>query len=117
MIQGIYSVKDLKAGAFAPPFFMPRDEAAVRAFSDAVLGGDSLMVRHPEDFVLFRLGDYDDNLGLVAGLEQPLQLYAAAKVVQDHMSRQPPLPMDPPRANGAAGDVAGVTQAMEEANG
>lgn len=118
MIQGIYSVKDLKAGAFAPPFFMPRDEAAIRAFGDAVQGGDTLMIRHPEDFALYCLGEFDDNLGLVAGLETPKLLATAQGILEQRRARQPELPLDEalaragspsPAMNGAASADAGVT--------
>lgn len=94
MIQGIYSVKDLKAGAFAPPFFQPRDEAAMRAFADAVTDGDSMLRRHPEDYVLYCLGEYDDNLGIVAGLEHPKLLATAQGVLEAALRREPPLPLD-----------------------
>lgn len=100
MIQGIYSVKDLKAGAFAPPFFQPRDEAAIRAFSDAVTDGDSMLRRHPEDFALYCLGQFDDNLGLVAGEEQPKLLATAQGLLEAKLRREPPLPLD--TAMGAA---------------
>lgn len=94
MIQGIYSVKDLKAGAFAPPFFQPRDESAVRAFSDAITDGDSMLRRHPEDFALYCLGEYDDNLGIVAGLEHPKLLATAQGLLDAKRLREPALPLD-----------------------
>lgn len=94
MIQCIYFIKDAKSGAFAPPFFQPRDEAAMRAFSDAVLDGESLLRRHPEDFALYNLGEFDDNLGLVAGVEQPKLLVTAQAVIDLHRARQPSLPLE-----------------------
>lgn len=111
MINGIYSVKDLKAGAFALPFFQARDEAAIRSFSDAVQHGDELLRRHPEDFALYCLGEFDDNLGIVAGLETPKLLATAAGVLQEALRRAPPLPMEDAlsRANGAATGLSEVT--------
>lgn len=63
MILKVYGIRDLKAGAFAPPFFMPREEMAVRAFSDAISDPQHPMSRHPSDYHLFYLGDYDDDSG------------------------------------------------------
>lgn len=100
MIQGVYAVKDLKAGAFAPPFFFPRDEAALRAFSDAIQGGDNLMVRHPEDFHLYRLGAYDDNVGSIQGLEAPKLLATALGVIENLRALQPGLPLEGDQSNG-----------------
>lgn len=65
MILGIYAIKDLKAAAFTPPFFQPRQEVAVRAFSDAIGDRDHPMSRHPEDYHLFYLGDFNDATGSV----------------------------------------------------
>lgn len=94
MMLVVYSVRDFKSGAFAPPFFSPRDESAVRAFADAVLGGDGYMLRHPEDFALFALGDYNDATGMIAGYEAPRALKTAAAVVQEHQAARPPLPIE-----------------------
>lgn len=107
MIHKAFSVKDLKAGAFAPPFFMPRVEPAIRAFSDAVMHRDELMHRHPDDFVLYEVGEFDDNLGSVAGYEQPMPVISARKVVDDERARQATTPLEDAiaavsgRANGA----------------
>ena len=59
----IYSVYDSKAEAFLPPFFLPREEMAIRTFSDAVNSNDHQFGRHPEDYNLFRLGTFDDSSG------------------------------------------------------
>lgn len=63
MILRIFGIRDLKAGAFAPPFFQARDEMAVRAFSDAIQDPQHPMSRHPEDYHLFYLGELDDESG------------------------------------------------------
>lgn len=65
MILRIYGIRDLKAAAFAPPFFQARDEMAVRAFSDAIGDPSHPMSRHPEDYQLFYLGEFDDGSGIV----------------------------------------------------
>lgn len=61
MISQVYSVLDTKADAFAPPFFVHRDEVAVRAFRDAVLDPQHPMSRHPEDYKLYRIGTFSDS--------------------------------------------------------
>lgn len=94
MIHRAYSVKDLKAGAYAPPFFMPRPEVAIRAFGDAVVNTDQLMRRHPDDFVLYCVGEFDDNLGLMAGYESPEPVVSARKVLDDHLAAQGPTPLE-----------------------
>lgn len=65
MIHVAFTVYDVKAGAYLPPFFMRSNAAAMRAFSDAVNGGNEQFSSHPEDYVLFRIGTYDDDRGIL----------------------------------------------------
>jgi len=62
----IYSVLDTKAAAFAPPFFLHRDEVAIRAFRDAVLDPKHPMSAHPGDYHLYNIGQFDDVDGRVS---------------------------------------------------
>jgi len=77
MIYRIYSVKDLKAAAFAPPFFLGRDEVAVRTFKSAVNDPTHPMHPHPEDYHLYHVGEFDDETGVITALEQPRFIIAA----------------------------------------
>lgn len=69
MILHIYSVLDLKGVAFAAPFFQHTDGLAIRAFQDACRDPNNQLHQHPEDFVLYRLGDFDDQGGKITPLE------------------------------------------------
>lgn len=71
MILRIYAIRDIKAAAFAPPFFMQRDEMAIRAFSDAIKDPNHQMSRHAEDYELFHLGEFDDESGKVEPVVGP----------------------------------------------
>lgn len=59
----VYSIFDVKAGVFNTPFFQVNDQVAKRAFSDLVNDPQSMLFKHPEDFTLWRLGEFDDQLG------------------------------------------------------
>jgi len=63
MIQKIFAIRDIKAGNYATPFFMPSNGLAIRAFSDLVSDPKTTINRHPDDFQLFVIGEYDDNSG------------------------------------------------------
>ncbi len=66
--QGVYSVLDAKAGAYAIPFFAPTDPHAIRSFSDLVNDPNTVPGRHPEDFSLHKIGDFDiETAALVNG--------------------------------------------------
>lgn len=54
-----YSVFDAKAEAFITPWFMPTDGQAIRTFSDCVRDERHEFGKHPEDYALFRVGEFD----------------------------------------------------------
>jgi len=60
MLMKVFSLHDLKAGTFMQPFFFPSVGQAVRAVLDLATDMGTLVARHPEDFVLYHLGDWDD---------------------------------------------------------
>lgn len=62
----VFAVRDAKAEAFLQPFFSNATGSAVRAFADAVNGDKSSPIaKHPADYLLYEIGDYDDNSGLL----------------------------------------------------
>lgn len=61
MKVGIYSIFDSSAQAFNSPVYFPNDGMAIRAFSDTVNGDNSIIAEHPEDFTLFKLGEFNDK--------------------------------------------------------
>lgn len=56
----VFSVRDVKVEAYLPPFTMRSKGEALRGFADAVSSKDSALGQHPEDFVLFYLGEFDE---------------------------------------------------------
>lgn len=63
MIQKVFGVYDSKAEAYLQPWFAITAGAAIRAFSDAVNEGKSPLCKHPEDYILYELADFDDATG------------------------------------------------------
>ena len=72
MIYQVFAVKDSKAAAFALPFFLPRMEVALRSFRDAVRNPEHDMHRHPEDYSLWCIGEFDDNTGAMMPVQPVL---------------------------------------------
>lgn len=83
----IFSVFDKAVHAFLPPFFLPTDQTAVRAFSDCVKDEKHAFYRHPGDYTLFRLGEFDDVTGaFVDTISQVVAIgnqFATASFVKD----------------------------------
>lgn len=57
----ILVLRDIKANYFLPPMFVPNIFAAQRDLADELQRPDntSAPARHPEDFELWQLGEYD----------------------------------------------------------
>lgn len=75
-----YAVYDRKALIFNRPFFMPNEATAVRAFINSCQPETDLAI-NPEDFVLMRVGSYDDNSGEMVGGSVD-QVYTAIEAVR-----------------------------------
>lgn len=63
----IYAIHDIKAKCFQRPFFCKEDGEATRVFSDIAQDVEHPIGKHPEDYSLFRIGQYDDNEANVEG--------------------------------------------------
>ena len=59
----VYSIRDSKSGLFAQPFFMTTHAYAIRAFGDLANDPTTLIGKHPEDFSLYCLCQFDDVNG------------------------------------------------------
>ena len=90
----VYSIYDSKAGAFNTPFFMATDELAIRAAKDTVSDKETIFHRHPDDFVLYQVGVFNNTTGEVVGYSPALHVVAFVQLVE-----QQPLPLlDNPEA-------------------
>lgn len=64
-MNGVYCIKDVKAGSFQPGLYVfPTDGLAVRALtSPRALDQLGLVKDYPGDFDLYRLGDFSVDTG------------------------------------------------------
>ncbi len=60
MRQIIFTVLDTKAMAYLPPFFLPNEAVAKRVFGDMATDITHQFGKHPEDFTLYKLGEFED---------------------------------------------------------
>ncbi len=56
----MFVIYDSKANAYLQPWFLTQQGMAQRAFSDCVNDADHNFGRHPEDYTLFTIGEFDD---------------------------------------------------------
>ncbi len=83
MLQYVISVKDRAADIFNRPFFVPHRNVAIRDFTDEVnrKADDNQLSKHPDDFDLYLLGQYDDNTGDFHTEDGPVVLVRAKDVI------------------------------------
>lgn len=79
MILGIYAVNDSKAGNMAAPFFVINDNVAIRSFTFAANDPNLDLNRYPSDYVLYKLGEFDNETGSFDILPIPQNLGSAAQ--------------------------------------
>lgn len=80
MILKIYSIRDSKGEMYGPPFFQKTAGEAERSFRTLVNDEKSMTSKYPEDFDLYYLGDYDDQIGKITPLDTPSHLCKAIQL-------------------------------------
>lgn len=63
----VFSILDVKAEAYLPPFFAQANGEAIRAFKDLVNTPGHQFNRHPGDYMLCRIGTFDVSTGVIEG--------------------------------------------------
>jgi len=63
MVRMVFSVRDVKAGAFSLPFYQVNEGVAIRSFIAACKDMQGEIAKFPEDYELFKLGTWDDESG------------------------------------------------------
>lgn len=64
------AIRDSAMDAYMRPFAAPSTGMAVRSFQDELRRDDSEMRKHPEDYELFKLGEFDEESGKLYALQE-----------------------------------------------
>lgn len=88
----IFSVYDCKIEAYAPPFFMRTAGEALRAWETTVNQDEetSNIAKHPADYTLFEIGEYDEATGHLHSHSANINLGSALEA-KSSLKRQPQL--------------------------
>lgn len=73
----VVAVRDSAVDAFMRPFFVPTVGVAIRSFRDEVTRAESEMFKHPSDYELFEIGEFDEDIGRFENLSAPRSLLRA----------------------------------------
>lgn len=82
MKTNVYAVLDAKVGAFGSLYLDLTDDAAIRTFSDRVNDSNpqNSFSRHSEDYTLYRIGQFDGNVGAIEPVKVLVALVTASAV-------------------------------------
>lgn len=83
MRKGLYAIKDMRSRQFTDPFVEVNDAAALRGFSYAINGQNAIMSFAPEDFRLFKIGEWESDLAVITYLDTGVELVAAGEDVKE----------------------------------
>lgn len=64
-----YSIYDVKSLTYSSPFYAPTHGAAIRIVQDAANDMNNQLGRHPADFVLYCVGEFDDQSAMLWKLD------------------------------------------------
>lgn len=92
MVTRIFSIFDVKANAYLPPFFLPEDAIAIRTFGDCVNDKTHAFGMHPEDYMLFYIGSFDNINSVIEPSPAPLLVHTGLELLGT--SSEPPSIME-----------------------
>lgn len=76
----MYSPFDSKLGVWMNPMFFMHAGQAERMWSELCNDGSTLPGKHPSDFTLFQVGEFDEETGRVSPVHPPVQLCTGLSV-------------------------------------
>jgi len=76
----IFSVYDSKAEYYAQPQFSENKATALRAFHALCNDMETQISKHPGDYTLFQIGDFDERTGTIKGDEAKTNLGTALEM-------------------------------------
>ena len=77
MILNIYSIFDSATKSYNTPFFMQNDELAIRALKNLVNDDSTDVCKFPDQFILFKLGEFNDSTGFINNDDCPQRVTQA----------------------------------------
>jgi len=87
MKLNVFTIFDEKAQAYNVPFFQSHVGQAIRSFSDLVQDPKSTLQKHPSDFSLYHIGEFDDGDARIVSFPEPRLVSRASEFSSDMVIR------------------------------
>lgn len=85
----VYAVWDSKVELYAQPFCLKSEGQALRSWIDAVNDPNTMMNRHPQDYCLFQIAEYNEDKGMFENLRTPKSLGYAIDFIREKKGLSP----------------------------
>lgn len=84
----VFSVYDSKVESYMQPWYARTIAEAQRDWVRVCNDGESMMSKHPSDYTLFQIGDYDDQTASITPLKalHPVSTALEAKRIETPLS-------------------------------
>lgn len=82
MKVNVYSIYDLKGMCYGPTFEYGQDEEAKRFATDLANDARGPVGRYPSDYILHRVGAFDNGTGRLVSIDQPVLVVGLADLVK-----------------------------------
>lgn len=82
MNRTVFAIYDRTAGVFNAPFLAHNAAAAERLVDAQKTDPGSLFSTHPDDFVIFEIGTYDQQTGVLIPLTAPKPIHAPLRALE-----------------------------------
>lgn len=89
MLMQMYVIFDKKAKIYNKPFYLINDNVALRTANQLVNDVNMECSKSPEDFVMFRIGSYEDTTAKVKPYEKHDVICRFHELVQHHKPFDP----------------------------
>lgn len=76
--QLVFSVFDILTKAHSTPFFAPHPGSALRSFEELARDEKSTVAKHPHDFELYQIGEFDIDSGVLTPVSPLIPLGRAS---------------------------------------
>jgi hypothetical protein len=81
MKKSLFSMRDIKTGQYEFPFPAHTPDEAIRMVYNTAQDSNTMIARHPEDFTLANVGEFDTESGVVEALTAPEHVANVADIV------------------------------------
>ena len=81
--QEVYSILDIKSGIYSRPMFVLKKGMMLREFQDIANDKNHPIGKHPEDYCLYYIGQYDDEKGVLIPADKHASLGKAVDYLKE----------------------------------